>query len=188
MIRDFFRLDDDVYALGRWHLTNPTDTQGDELAESWRFTDGTAVQNTERLRVPVKVQGRALDFTMTGLGVPVVHVKVASIFTELAPDDVQLIPVDVPGRPDQYFILVAIRLVRCIDERASTVQFWRPEDGLSDKVGQYYSVDDLRIDKSKVGDAKVFRTWGWEIALVVSGEIKAALEKAGATGVKLTEV
>jgi hypothetical protein len=34
----------------------------------------------------------------------------------------------------------------------------------------------------------VFRTWGWEVALIVSGEIKTALETAGATGVRFTEV
>jgi hypothetical protein len=188
MSREFFRLDDDVYISGRWHLANPVGSEGRELAEPWQFTDGAVVQVPERLRVPVKLQGRALDFTMAGLGIPVVHIKVASLFTELAPDDVQLIPVDVPGRPDQYLLLVATKLIRCIDEQASTVQFWRPEDGLPDKVGQYYSVDGLRIDRSRVGDARVFRTWGWEVALIVSREIKTALETAGATGVRFTEV
>ncbi|MFP2905223.1 imm11 family protein [Pyxidicoccus sp. 3LFB2] len=188
MNREFFRLDDDVYVAGRWHLTHPVDAQGRELAEPWRFTDGTKVEVPERLRVPIKLPGRALDFTMAGLGIPVVHVKVASVFTELAPDKVQLLPVDVPGQPEQYLILVAAQRIRCIDEQASTVQFWRPEDGLPDKVGQYYSVDDLRIDRAKAGDARVFRPQGWEVALIVSADIKAALERVGATGVKFTAV
>ncbi len=46
----------------------------------------------------------------------------------------------------------------------------------------------MRIDPSKVGDAKVFRTWGWSIALVVSEDIKDALERTGATGLQFTEV
>jgi hypothetical protein len=46
----------------------------------------------------------------------------------------------------------------------------------------------MRIDPSMVGDAKVFRTWGWHIALIVSEEIKDALERIGATGVKFKEV
>jgi hypothetical protein len=68
------------------------------------------------------------------------------MFAELAPDDVQLIPVDVEGHPDQYLILVATRLIRCIDEKASRIRLWTHEDGVPHKVGQYASVRDLRID------------------------------------------
>nr|WP_317987913.1 suppressor of fused domain protein [Hyalangium gracile] len=46
----------------------------------------------------------------------------------------------------------------------------------------------MRIDPSKVGDAKIFRTWGWTVALIVSEDIKQALERAGVTGVKFKEV
>jgi hypothetical protein len=49
-------------------------------------------------------------------------------------------------------------------------------------------VDDLRIDPSKVGDAKVFRTEGWDIVLIVSEDIKQALERMKATGVKFKQV
>ncbi|RYZ15461.1 MAG: hypothetical protein EOO70_06775, partial [Myxococcaceae bacterium] len=46
----------------------------------------------------------------------------------------------------------------------------------------------MRIDPTKAGDAKVFRTWGWTIALIVSEDIKEALERAGVTGMKFKEV
>jgi hypothetical protein len=39
-----------------------------------------------------------------------------------------------------------------------------------------------------VGDAKVFRTEGWTLALIVSEDIKQALERIKATGVKFTPV
>ncbi len=55
-------------------------------------------------------------------------------------------------------------------------------------VGQYFSVRDLRIDKAKVGNAKVFRLEGWTGPLIVSGEIKDALERMGATGTRFEEV
>jgi hypothetical protein len=83
---------------------------------------------------------------------------------------------------------VATRLIRCIDEQASKVQFWTPEDGVPEKVGQYWAVDDLHIDKAKVGNAKVFRPEGWEVALIVSGELKDAMEAMGATGTRFQEV
>ena len=46
----------------------------------------------------------------------------------------------------------------------------------------------MRIDKSRAGDAKIFRPWGWTVVLVVSEDIKDALERTGATGMKFTEV
>jgi hypothetical protein len=46
----------------------------------------------------------------------------------------------------------------------------------------------MRIDPSKVGDAKVFRPWGWTVALIVLEEIKEALERVGATGTKFKDV
>jgi hypothetical protein len=39
----------------------------------------------------------------------------------------------------------------------------------------------------KVGDARVFRPWGWRVALVVSEDIKEALEAAGLTGTRFVE-
>jgi hypothetical protein len=47
---------------------------------------------------------------------------------------------------------------------------------------------ELRIDKARVGDAQVFRCEGWTGPLIVSGEIKEALERMGATGTRFEEV
>jgi len=102
---------------------------------------------------------------------------------------VQLIPVNVQGQPDQYLILLATKLIRCIDDAASEeVRFWLPEHGQPERVGDYKSVSGLRIDPTKVGDAKVFRTRGWNLALIVSEDIKQALERARVTGAQFTEV
>ena len=46
----------------------------------------------------------------------------------------------------------------------------------------------MRIDLSPVGEARVFRTWGWPLALIVSEEIRMALGQAGITGTKFKEV
>ncbi|MCY1083309.1 imm11 family protein [Archangium lansingense] len=55
-------------------------------------------------------------------------------------------------------------------------------------AGLYRAVYGMRIDPSKVGDAKVFRTWRWTVALIVSEEFKEALERIGATGTKFKAV
>ncbi|HLL03488.1 MAG TPA: DUF1629 domain-containing protein [Myxococcaceae bacterium] len=188
MSQRYFDLSDDVYIPGRWHLLSPVGETGQEV-DPWQFTEGQCVEISERLRITLQVEGMPLDFTLAGLGIPVVRVKVASIFEELAPDDVQLVPVEVDGQSEQYRILVATRTVRCIDDQAcAEVRYWKPEDGRPDKVGQYRAVYDMRIDPAKVGEAKVFRLWGWTVALIVSEDIKEALERAGVTGLRFKEV
>jgi hypothetical protein len=188
MLRRYFDLSDDVYVPGRWHICTPVGEDGQEV-EPWQFTEGHSVEIRERLKMALRVAGTPLDFTLAGLDIPVVHARVASIFKELAPNDVQLLPVDIEGYPEQFSILVATHLIPCIDEKASDeVRHWKPEHGRPEKVGQYRVVSGMRIDHSKVGDAKVFRTWGWTVALIVSEEIKEALERIGATGTKFKEV
>ncbi len=106
MPQRYFELADDVNVPHRWHLDTPKDRQGQEV--DWgQFAIGNPVHIPERLRIPVEIAGKPLDFTEANVNIPVVHVRVASLFAELAPDDVQLLPVDVEGHPDQYLILVA---------------------------------------------------------------------------------
>lgn len=184
----YFDLADDLEIQGRWHLHEPTDDQGREI-EPWRFTEGKPVDISGRLVVPIQYKGRALDYNRTAHATPVVHARVAAIFSELAPQDVQLIPVDIQGHSNQFFILVATKLIRCIDEERSKPVFWTAEHSQPEKVGQYMLFSsDLRIIPSAVGDARVFRLQGWEIALIVSEDIKLALERAKVTGLWLTEV
>jgi hypothetical protein len=190
MTMRYFKLSDDMSLQGRWLLRDPTDSQGQKVDDPWQFKAGGSVAIEERLKIPIYHPGSPLDFTLTDVGgAPVVHKRVASIFAELAPDDVQVIPVDVDGLLEPYCILVATRLIRCIDDNASEeVRYWNPEDGRPEKVGKYRAVYGMRIDPTKVGDAKVFRTWGWTGALIVSEDIKDALERAGVTGCQFKEV
>lgn len=183
----YFRLRDEMSIPGRWLLGTPTDARSGEHI-SGAFTTGESWRSTGPIRIPILMPGSALDFSLADAA-PVIHVKVAQLLAELAPTDVQLIPVGVDAHPDQYCIMNVLRLIKCIDEVASEeVHHWTPEDGEPIRAGKYVGVYGLRIDPSKVGDARIFRTWGWEIALIVSEEIKDALERLGVTGVKFKEV
>jgi hypothetical protein len=85
-------------------------------------------------------------------------------------------------------VLLPFTLIRCIDEKASRIRLWTHEDGAPHRVGRYASVRDMRIDKAKAGSANVFRCEGWIGPLIVSGEIKDALEHMGAIGTRFEEV
>jgi hypothetical protein len=189
MARRYFELTEDMTSPDRWLLGDPLDEQGTEV-RGRRFMSGEPTRVDGRLRVPVYHPGTPLDFTRVDTGgFPVVSEKVARVLAEVARGDVQLFPVEVESRPEPYFLLNVACLVRCIDDAACVeVSYWTPEDGRPDKVGQYRAVSGLRIDPSKVGDARVFRPWGYRGTLLVSEEVKEALERTGATGLEFTEV
>ncbi|MFP2912884.1 imm11 family protein [Pyxidicoccus sp. 3LFB2] len=188
MSKRFFELSDDVYFPGRWELGVPLDERGQKL-RTWLFRSGEHAALAGALRIPVTVQGQALGFSVAGAAVPIIDETAASVFTELAPEQVQLIPVAVESRTEKYFILNVLRVVKCIDDAAcKEVQLWTQEDEEPELVGEYRSVVGMRIDPEKVGDAKVFRPWGWPVALIVSEDIKEALERAGVTGLKFEDV
>ncbi|MFP2927128.1 imm11 family protein [Pyxidicoccus sp. 3LG] len=188
----YFRLAEELYVPGRWYLDTPMDDRGQD-AGSWLFMQGQpAGLVVEPLRVSLFRPGKALDFSHADAGaVPVVHPRVAAVFQSLAPRDIETYPIKVEGQPEPYVLINVTRLVKCIDDKASEyVEHWIPEDedDQPERAGEYRSVAGMRIDKSCVGDARIFRPWGWTIALVVSEDIKEALERTGATGMKFTEV
>ncbi|MBU8899802.1 hypothetical protein KRR26_29740 [Corallococcus sp. M34] len=113
--------------------------------------------------------------------------RVASVFRALASHDVQLFPVVVIGEPGPYFLLNVVRKIRCVDEEVSLEVQFRTAPEFKDRIEEYRSVIGLRIDKSKVGDARAFRTWGWRTPLTVDEGIKQALEATRCSGGKFDE-
>ncbi|RYZ42360.1 MAG: hypothetical protein EOO71_08145 [Myxococcaceae bacterium] len=190
MERHFFDLTIDVYVPGRWYFKTPTTPEGQPLDDPWSFTNGEPIAPPGRLRIPLSRAGSPLDFTSAGVGLtPILSERAAAVFRDMALRDIQLFPAEVEGQAEPYFLLVVSRTVRCIDDGASEeVRLWTPEHGRPEKVGQYRHVSGLRIDTSKVGDERVFRPWGLPSALIVDGELKAALERTGIVGGRFVAV
>ena len=190
MERRFFRLGIDVEVPGRWYLSEPTLLTGEEIEDIWEFSCGRPVEFREPLRIPLYRPGTPLEFDTAGAGqAPIVSGRVAAVFRELASRDIQLFPVEVQGQGEPFYLLNVVRTVRCIDDKAcAEVQRYTPEDGRPDRLGEYRAVSGLRIDRSKVGDARVFRLWGWHPPVIVDGELKDALERIGILGGRFDEV
>ncbi|WP_309893654.1 imm11 family protein [Archangium sp.] len=189
MPRNYFKLTDDMTRPDRWLLGDPLDEQGKEV-RALQFMSGEPMRFEGRLRVPVYHPGTSLDFTRVDTGgFPVVTEKVARVLAELAPGDIQLFPAEVESRSEPYFVVNVARRVKCIDEAASEeVLYEDPEDDWPDELGYYQAVHGMRIDPSQVGDAKVFRPWGYTGSLLVAEDVKEALERIGATGLRFTTV
>ncbi len=190
MERRFFDLKLDVYVPGRWYLAAPTNIAGEEIDDIWRFSEGRPVEGSGSLRIPIYRPGKPLDFTTAGAGrTPVISELIASVFRAMAPNDVQLFEATVDGQAESYYVLNVARQIRCIDDAASEeVQRYTGEGAQAHRAGEYRAVSGLRIDKSKVGDARVFRLWGWHPPIIVDGDLKEALERTGIVGARFDEV
>ncbi|HLL53954.1 MAG TPA: DUF1629 domain-containing protein [Myxococcaceae bacterium] len=191
-MKRYFKMNQDLYVPGRWYLSDPTDNAGRSL--DWVFDQGRPVTVDGPVKVafnPFAERGRPVDYTELAIDiVPVVHARIATVLSQLAPSDVQLIPAKVGDHPEPFYVVNVLRVQQCIDDdRSLEVEYYTPdcEEVFRDRVGQYRSVIGLRIDPAKAGNAKIFRTWGW-VAVIVSEEIKSALESIKTVGVKFEEV
>src|SRR4028118_796744 len=143
----YFDLWDNMRITGRWHLKSPVDEQGKEV-DPWQFKAGIWLKLEDMPVFRLARDGSALDFTLTGLTIPLVHRRVISLFESLGlQKEVQFLPARVEGQREPYFILNVLQTLRCIDDaRCEEVLYWLPEDNRPDKVGQYRNVAGLRID------------------------------------------
>jgi hypothetical protein len=171
----YYRLVDDESLPGRWYLRSPIEPTGAEL-DPRVFLEARAVDVLGPLRLPLRRPGTPLDFTLADFDMPVARRALAERLAILAPGALQLIPVTIAGQDGDFVILNLLQAVRCLDERATTIQWWQPEDGRPEKVGQYRMVLNEVIDPRKVGSAQLFRLGGWEIAVICTDAVKRALD------------
>ncbi|PTL76078.1 hypothetical protein DAT35_51965 [Vitiosangium sp. GDMCC 1.1324] len=164
------------------------DAQGHRIIP-WELQQGKPVHLEGMPLLSVRYPGQALDYTETAAASVVSHRFVSMCERLGIQDEVQFIPARAGGYSEPFFVLNALRIIRCIDEdRCKEVAFWEPRHGEPELVGAYRDVRGLRIDPTKVGDANIFRPWGWPVALIVSERVKVAIEGEGITGTTFIEV
>lgn len=185
----YFKLSDDMRILDRWTLDNPVEGNGQELWHG-QMTDGLPISVQQPARIGLYVPGRALDFSTTALSIPIIHGKLKELFEQLGLNSqMQVFPITVEGQAEPYYVLNLLRVVRCIDDaRCEEVAYRTVEEGYEDGIGEYRNVVGMRIDPSKVGNAEIFRPWGWQTNIIVSERVKLAMEESGMTGARFTEV
>lgn len=179
---DYFELWDDMEVPGRW-LLGDTYIHGRWVNPDIYTGAGGPKTPEGPIVVEVDMQGRALDYTMAGRGMPVASQRAAELFARVAPGDVQVIPVTVDGRSEPYFILHALHAIECVDEaRSRGIRRWTEEDGRPDRIGEYHGFDALAIDPSRVAGHHFFRVARWLVSLIVSDHLRRELERANLTG------
>lgn len=187
MNRMFYQLIDDESIKGRWYLDEAVSKYNE--INVWDLTAGRRLSEQIRLIIPIQHYGTPLDFTLAGFDVPVVVNKVASLFNSFDPNNIQIVHAEVGNDSDNYKVLNITRCLECVNQDISEFDLWTVNDGRPDKVGQYRTMYNLKIDESKIAsDEHCFRVKHWEVALIVSDALKREIENQGVTGAKFVAV
>ena len=185
----YYRLYIDVHVPDQWILARPLNARGEWIIP-WDLQQGKPVHLEGEPFVPIAQSGISLDYNDTLVGIDVLNQRLATLWEHLGiQKEYQLIPARVEGQTERYFILNTLRIIRCVDEaRCDEVTFWEPRHGDPEMVGHYRNVSGLKINPAAVGDAQIFRPWGWTGTLIVSGRIKQAMDEEGIRGARFVEV
>lgn len=134
---------------------------------------------------PVDEDGPPVDVSFTAHGEPIVTQSIGALIEQLAPGQVQRIPVMIEGGPpgiEPREVLNALACVPCLDTSRS---YTLPDPS---RPGHYRSVANLHLRAEATGGLDVFRVDEWSVALIVREKIKEALERVKATGLRFKEV
>ncbi|WP_375743101.1 hypothetical protein NR800_32015 [Corallococcus interemptor] len=188
MERNFYWVN--IADVPQWYITTPVPASGGAFAEPWMFGEGHPLPDPGPSKARIRNPGQKRALVFAGVErTPIGSRAAANVFRTLAPNDVQLFPITIEGEPEQYFIINATKTIDCIDEaKCRQVQHYAEDDPFPEYAGEYRWIHGLRIDPSKTRDAHVLRPRKFKTALIVSEEVKAALEQVGNLGVFFNRV
>lgn len=177
----FYEVVDDMNHPAGWWLG--AICSGGAKLDAGMFTRGQPVDGLGELTVSVKRPGTPLPFSFTLRDVPVVATKVADLIDTVAPGSIQRFPVEIEETSGRYDLINVVRVIDAIDRERSEYILWKPEDGRPDKVNTFRQVTSLVVKRDIRKDAGIFRPHGWTVALVISEQLKLALDGLKVRGV-----
>lgn len=180
---NYFRIDADRNARDRWFLGSPINARGEEC-DPRVFVEGKVQLIGGGLTLPLRRNGRPVDFNLGDFDMPVLGADIIDKLTNLVDLRVQRIPVGIAESMSRFDILNVLDVVECIDDVKSVYTRWHENDGRPEKTGQYRMIVDLRIDPERARGHHLFRPKEWDVALIVSDRMKNALEELEVTGLE----
>jgi hypothetical protein len=131
---------------------------------------------------PIERRGIELEFNGPEL-LPVVVEPLAEALKELAPSEVQLFPVEIPGQSRRYSILNVTEIIDCIDERRTRGDRCSPGERR-----KYHYLSDLHILPEIAAGHHLFRLANWEVALICSKRVMELFELHRVRGAQFVPV
>lgn len=183
----YFRIGADRNAHERWFLQSPITTPGEEL-DPRAFTRGAICLVQSTLTLPLRRDGRPVNFNFGDFDMPVVSADIVDKLQDVFDLQLQRIPVHIAESVEKFDILNVLDEVDCIDAVKSVYTRWEANDGRPEKLGEFRMIIDLKIDPKCAHGHHLFRLKGWAIALIVSDQMKQALESLCVSGIEYNPV
>jgi hypothetical protein len=121
-----------------------------------------------------------------------------SLMEDLRINEIQYLPLRIKrqdGEKEVYGYSIAnyLRVIDCLNREKSVYQVWTKDNLLywekrTNMIGTFRDVTNAVLDFDKIGDAKIFRLWGWETMVVLREDVKQAIEEAGITGCEFYKI
>lgn len=170
---------------GRWWLEEPKLEGGRELPSGFA-SRGRAVESkgplvTAVMREPV---GLPTDFTFAVLDTPIVSKRAHELLRGLVGADAQFIPVTVEARSEQFMVFNVLASHACLDMEKSLYRTF--EVGKDRKT--MILLQKAMLQAERAPQHGVFRLAEAPSCLLVSREVKAALERERISGITFEPV
>lgn len=186
----YFELMTDNDDLSAWELELDWELPNGEWKDVWKFTKGKRLFEDSPIEVRISEVGHHVDFNVANFSIPIVSKRFADLIADLAPDDIQRISVAIDGNND-WEILNVLHCLPCIDFDRSVIDYGRGDSSSSDlaEIGpKPKGIRLLIIDPAKARNRNVLRVENWRVPIIVSKNIKEAIEESGFTGFQTKQV
>ncbi len=171
-------------AAPSWHLRLVI--RNSESSDVWSYSSGHPIRSPRNGTFESE-DHPPVDYTQTAYGISVISSTMANALAPLAAAEWQLIPVTVIGYEDrEWFIVNAINALDCIDYQRSHLRM--DDSGTLDHARRIEAVYKLVIDPSKAAGHHYFRLAEWNIAEVVSSQLRDEILRHNLTGVDFSPV
>jgi hypothetical protein len=170
----------------------------DKHFDEWDVMSGTNIKHWYPNLTAYYEESNFTDYPfITGL-IPVYSPRLRSLIENMKVNDIQYLPLRIKRKDEKeeisgYSIANYLRIIECLNRERSVYQLWTKDNLLfwekrPDMLGTFESITKTVLDLKKIGDARIFRLWGWEVMVVLREDIKQAIEKAGITGCEFSEI
>ncbi len=185
-MRKFFKLVEDIYIPNRWYPGKILDV------DNWAFSLPRPVaHNQAPFELTISQDGDQTDYSQAGsCAVHIGNDRVVEILSKYKKVEFFPLLIKKPRYKGNYHAIKVHEYLDCLDESQSEFQVFTENDPIRpDLAGQYHSIITMRIDVRKISDdTHIFRLSKDRITLIVSENIKIALEKEDITGCWFIEV
>lgn len=148
----------------------------------WAYSRGERSPRTERVPCLIDHEGIEADCDIDALsGTPIVSQRLADLLSEIAPDDIQLIPVELDA-PGTWAIVNVLPIVDAIDYDNSIISYHDTDNPTF--AGKPRGIIRLIVKPALLGQHSIVRLKDWTVSIIVTEVLRERCRNTRMTNLK----